>query len=207
MATFWYWYFKVREEPTPPPPPLIETEQELIIPAALISTQASRVLEISSLSQILKEDLDDNQFTRLIIKDLEENRVLGLKELFAAFEVKTPETFYDKVDNDFTLFIYSSRGVNRLGFITEVKEVDLLSLLKYWENTMEKDFETFSVFLGKTGPSLISSFREVTYKNAVFRCLSFPPENFGICWAITDKYFILTFSGESMIETIDNIKK
>ena len=207
LTSFWYWYLKVRTRPAPAPAETAETKQELIIPAALIATEASRTLEISILDQVLKEDLGNNQFTRLIIKDPEENKVLGLKELFATFEVKTPETFYNNIDNNFTLFVYSSQGVNRLGFITEVKEPDLLPLLKSWENTMEKDLETFSVFLGKTGPALTSSFKEATYKNTVFRYLSMPPENFGICWTLIDNYFILTFSGESMIETIDKINE
>ena len=206
VATFWYWYFNVREEiATALPAAEQEAEQELIIPASLISVEASRILEMPLLDELLKEDLGEGQFTRLIIKDPEKNKVLGLKEFFEAFEVKAPATFYDKVANDFTLFVYSSRGANRLGLITEVKEPDLLPLLKSWEKNMEKDIETLSVFLGKTEPSLISYFRETKYKDVPFRYLSFPPQNFGICWLVTDKYFILTFSGESIIKTIDKI--
>ena len=71
---------------------------------------------------------------------------------------------------------------------------------------MEKDLEPVSALLGKTGPSLTPAFREAAYKDTVFRYLSFPPENLGICWTLVDNYFILTFSGESMIKTIDKIK-
>ena len=206
IATFWYWYLEVREE-EPVSAPLATEEQELIIPAALISTEDSRTLELSLLGQLLEEDLPDNQFTRLIIKNIEENKVLGLKEFFEAFEVKTPETFYNKVENDFTLFIYSSQNENRLGLIAEVKEPGLLPLLKGWEQTMEQDFEALSVFLGKTGPSSTPSFKEAVYQNTTFRYLSLSPENFGICWLATDEYFILTFSGGSIVKTIDKINE
>lgn len=216
IVTFWYWYLFVRGAPVVEPvieeeiieeEIVEESEETLFIPLALIATEASQRLEISLLEQILKEELGENRFTRLIIKDLEENKVLGLREFFEAFEVKAPETFYNKVNNDFTLFIYSSRGTNRLGFVTEIKEADLFYLLKQWEETMEADFENFSVFLGKTSPAFVPYFRESAYEDTVFRYLSFPPENFGLCWAITDNYFILTFSGESMIKTIDKINE
>jgi len=210
IGTFWYWYLNVREAPAPeeeiPVEIIEEGVAELVIPPALISIEASQTLEFSLLGQILQEDLD-TKFTRLIIKDSVENKVFGLREFFEAFEVKTPETFYNKINNDFTLFIYSSRETNRLGFITTVAEVDLFYLLKYWESTMEQDFEILSVFLGKTSPTLVPYFREVSYKNTAFRYLSFPPQNFGICWAITDGYFIFTFSGESIIKTIDKINE
>jgi len=212
VVTFWYWYLVARKAPVVEEEVIEEeiveeVEETLFIPPALITTEASQILEISLFEQFLKEELAENQFTRLIIKDTQENKVLGLKEFFAALAVETPTTFYDKVNNDFTLFIYSSQETNRLGFIAEIKEADLLYLLKYWEETMEADFENFSVLLGKTSPALVSSFKESTYKDTAFRYLSFPQENFGICWAMVDNYFIFTFSGESMIKTIDKINE
>ncbi len=209
IATFWYWYLVVREAPLTPP----VTQEEVVIPPALISTERTQTLEISSsieipllLSQIIKEDLGENQLTRILIKNTEENKILGLKEFFESFAVTSPQDFYEKTENNFTLFIYSSQGENRLGFIVETKE-ELLSLLKDWETTMEADFEDLFLVLGKTGPAPISEFKEAGYEDEVFRYLSFPSENFGVCWALVDNYFILTSSGESILRTIDKINE
>lgn len=204
LVSFWYWYLNIREKPVPLP--VTEIKEELIIPAALITTEASKTIEISTLGQVLTEDLGDQPFTRLVIENPVENKVLGLKEFFEFFVIKTPETFYDRIDNDFTLFVYSAQSVNRLGLIAQVKDPYLSPLIKTWESTLEQDLEPVSTLLGKAGPSLTLSFKEATYKDAVFRYISFPPENLGICWALTGNYFILTFSGESMIKTIDRIK-
>jgi len=209
IATFWYWYLVIREAPLTPP----VTQEEAVIPPALISSERTRTLEISSsieipllLSQIIKEDLGENQFTRILIKNTKENKILGLKEFFGSFAVASPQGFYEKTDNDFTLFIYSSQGENRLGFIAETKE-ELLSLLKTWETTMEADFENLFVVLGKTGLAPVPEFKEADYEDEVFYYLSFPSENFGVCWALVDNYFILTSSGESILRTIDKINE
>ncbi|MBA7626863.1 hypothetical protein ES703_34321 [subsurface metagenome] len=210
IATFWYWYLVVREV-SPHVPPI--TKEEAFIPPALISTENIRTLEISNsieipllLSQTIKEDLGENQFTRILIKNTEENNILGLKEFFESFAVVSPQDFYEKTDNDFTLFIYSSQGENRLGFIAETKE-ELLSLLKTWETTMEADFENLFLVLGKTDLAPVPEFKEADYEDEVFRYLSFPSENFGICWALVDNYLIFTSSGESILRTIDKINE
>jgi len=210
IATFWYWYLVVREVPSHIPP---ITKEEVFIPPALISTENIRTLEISNsieipllLSQIIKEDLGENQFTRILIKNTKENKILGLKEFFESFAVVSPQGFYEKTENDFTLFIYSSQGENRLGFVTETKE-ELLSLLKTWETTMEADLENLFVILGKTGLASVPEFKEADYEDGVFHYLSFPSENFGVCWALADNYFILTSSGESILRIIDKINE
>ncbi len=206
IASFWYWYLVVREKTTTPEPE--EIVEELIIPPALIATEDSWTIEFPSLSQVLQEDLGEGQFTRLVIKDEFENKAWGLREFFEVFGVETPATFYDKINNDFTLFIYSSQGINRLGFVAEVTEFDLISLLADWEaTTMEQDIEDLAVFLGKTGPAGTAAFKEATYKGTAFHYLSLQPENFGLCWAMTDNYFIFTFSGESIIKTMDKINE
>ena len=206
VATFWYWYFNIRTEPAPAPVENTVAKQELIIPTALIVTDAFRTIEVSALSQVLKGNLGDKQFTRLIVIDPTANKVLTVKELFLALGAKAPDALYDKINSDPTLFVYSSGGINRLGLIAQTTALDLMPLLKTWESTMEQDLNPISVLLGKAGPAPILTFSEATYRDTAFRYLSFPPENSGICWALANNYFILTFSGESIIKTIDKIK-
>ena len=190
-----------------------EEKKEIIIPSALISIDETETLEISLLeetpgffSQIIEKDLGENQFNRITIKNKEENRVFNLEDLFNIFEIKSPEGFLGKLNKDFTLFVYSSKGTNRLGFVAKIEEKENLSnLLKSWEPTMEQDFENLSLVLGKKGPAPINYFKDAFLQGKTFRYLSFLSANFGICWSILDDYFIFTYSGESIIKTINQL--
>ena len=217
IATFWYWYLVVREKTPqipPAPPPMQPLIEEILPSPALISTSITRTLEVAGsaeladlISQISKEDFGQNRFIRILIKNTATNQFLGLKEFFEALEVKTPEGFYNKINNDFTLFVYSSQGRNRLGFVAQIIEGDLSDLLNSWEPTMEKDLEKLFSALGKTKGASIPGFKTAGYKNESFRYLSFSPDHFGIVWARISNYLIFTSSGESMMKIIDKLKE
>lgn len=208
LITFWYWYLIVREESILSPSPTPPTTEEPTIPLALISVDNTKVLNASALDETLKQNLGQNKFTRILIKDVVENKFWGLKEFFQYFTVNTPENFYSKVNNDFTLFIYSSQTTNRLGFVAKIIEKEEFPiLLNSWETSMEKDFEILSLFLGKEGSAQVPLFKEADHQSVAFRYISFPPENFGICWALVNDYLVFTFSGESIIKTIDKINE
>lgn len=187
-------------------------EPEIIIPLSLVSETATATLEISfleelpsSLSQLLEGSFEPG-FTRILIKDIEENKILGLKEFFQAFEIKTPEGFLDKLNNDFTLFIYSGEN-QRLGFATEIKEKEELSdLLSFWEETLEKDTENLFAVLGKEGEAYASNFKESSFGEISFRFLTISTEDFGICYTSVGNFFVFTTSFESIEKTINELK-
>lgn len=217
IITFWYWYLVVKEEPVQIPTIIPQEEQEtktLKIPLSLIPVENVETIEIaasaelpSALSQMLQKDLGENKFARLLIKNTTENKFFGLKEFFETFQVKTPENFYDNIDNDFTLFVFSTPAKNQLGFIAKTQNQAVLrSMLESWEQTMQQDTANLFLLLGD-GQSGEYSFQRSSYKNAIIHYLSFPGENFGICWVITDNYFIFTSSGQSIVKTIDKIKE
>lgn len=228
IIAFWYWYFAIKKASSLPPAssPAISLEEEMvekeevvekrepIIPPSLILVETTETLKIlfpaelpDLISQTVKKDLEENRFTRIIIENTTENKILGLKEFFESFAINPPENFYSKINNDFTLFVYSSKGVNRFGFIAKAKTKEgLLSLFQLWEETMEKDFETLFAVLGKEEQTPFPYFKTAAYKEVVFHYLSFSQENFGILWALTDDYLIFTSSGESMLKVIDKLK-
>lgn len=219
VLTFFYWFFYIKGGKSFSKKQVEEEKetgetQEIIIPSPSLITQSStETLEIKnaeelaqSLSQILSRSFNDKEFTRLLIKDSVQNKFWGLKEFFEQFEIKTPENFYDKLNNDFTLFVYSDKGVNRLGFVAEIKEEGLAESMNLWEKTMEKDSDKlFSLALGKEEPALVSYFRNESYQGVNFRYQTFSKQDFGICYSIFDDYFILTTSFESIKKTIDLI--
>jgi len=215
LLTFFYWYFYVSEGiPITPPQKEEPVSQEPVIPSALIAANYTETLEVSGqeqialvLSTLMKKTFESDGFIRVLIKNTSENRYLGINEFFQAFDIKTPEGLLTKLDNDFNLFIYTSKKINRLGFVAKVSNNEgLESSMKYWETSMEKDTTTLFKSLGKTVPASSSKFKASTQKAVIFRYISFPQGNFGICWSTFDNYLLWTTSGESMLKTINALK-
>jgi hypothetical protein len=76
---------------------------------------------------------------------------------------------------------------------------------------MEKDTDKLFKLMGKTKNASPSFFKTGNVPNSkiTFRYLSFPlppsNTNSGLCYAFTDKYFILSSSGESLIKTFNQL--
>ncbi len=195
-----------------------QKEPGLVIPVALFVVDNERHLTISSsedlnsgLSLVLQEWQEDSQFTRLIIKDTRDDKILGLKEFFEGLLVRVPGGFYQKVENDFTLFVYSQPEGNRLGFVTKIKNYEgLANLLRDQETTMESDFQTFYVLMGKEKPAIIPYFRNAEnvsgYAGPNFRYQSLTSQDLGICYLTSGDYFVFTSSWKSMEKTVERLE-
>lgn len=225
LITFWYWYFKTGKAPmeevlkkeiiSEEIPKKEELLPEIIIPPPLISIEETKNIEVSKteeiplfLNQLLSEELKPSVFTRVLIKNLKENKVVNLEEFLNSFQVLTPENFEQKLDTDFTLFVYSQKEEKRIGFLVKIKEKEgLLALLKSWEGSMEKDFESLFLLMGKAQPALISYFRDGNYKEKTFRFQTFSRADFGIVYSAIDDLFVFTSSWESMKEIIDKLSQ
>ena len=230
IFTFWHWYIREgQEQPVSPPTPLeslpvipeetippIEekpVEQEIIIPLSLISVDATTTLTISNkeelidaISQLVQEEQKESEIQRIIIKDIKKNKILGIREFFETFEVKEPENFLNNLENDFTLFVYSQKQGNRFGFVAKIKTKEKLTdLLKVWEPTMEKDYQKLFEILGKDKRALIPYFKQASYKGKNFRYQTFSQNGLGICYLVSENYFIFTSSGESIMEIISRL--
>ncbi len=220
---FFYWFFGVKKaefplgEELPPEEEIKEEvieEAEIIIPLSLILASTTETLAIttleeipSAISRLLEKSFEIDSLIRVLIKNTEEKQILGLKEFFEAFEIKTPQGFLEKINNDSTLFVHSTQDTNHLGFISKVEEKEgLLNLFKTWEETMEKDTENLFSLLGKEGPALTPYFRTSSYQGVGFRFLTISKDDFGICYAWFDDYFVLTSSFESMKKAIEGVE-
>jgi flagellar biosynthesis GTPase FlhF len=218
VFAFWYWFLEVKKAPPAPPPPVEEVipeKPEVIIPPPLISVEATETLEISTkeeipemIKQILTKELKEGSFNRVLIKNISENKLISLSEFFEVFQIKTPENLYQKLGENYTLFIFSQEAGKRVGFIVEIKEKENLSdLLKSWESSMEKDFENLFALLGKEKPALSPYFKDGDYKGGSFRFQTFTLQDLGICYGIFNDYFLFTSSGESLTKAIDKLIK
>ncbi len=219
VTTFLYWYFAVRE--TAPEKPIdntVETNKPaLVIPPSLFYVENSQSIKISQpneipflLFQALQEKINQDFVTRILIEDTQNNKILGLKEFFEVLSTNFPSGLNDKLENDFTLFIYSQEEGNRLGLAVRIKNQEgLAELLASWEGTMENDLGKIFELFGKglDEPALISHFRSAQYQDTNFRFQTFTRQDLGIVYTIYHDYFILTTSWKSLEEALDRLKE
>jgi len=215
FLTWSFFLKKPAKEELPPEevsPVIEEKKPEIIIPTPLISintTETAEIMDSSEIPVLLPSFLEKTFETghiRILFKNMKENKVVGLKDFFEVFEIKAPEELLEKLDDDFTLFIYSGEKDNRLGFVAKTaEEENVTNLMLSWETTIEKDTEKLFEVLGKEKTDTFLSFKKATYKNIPFRYISFPSENFGICWAMVENKLLFSTSGESMIKSIDKL--
>ena len=223
LIGFFAWFFLVKEEETteeeqlpPSEDEIIEEEEEYIeitIPISLITEVSTSTLDVSNLeetpsvlSQFLEQKPTEQGFIRILFKNTEENKILGLGDFFEAFSISAAPGLLDKLEDDFTLFLYSGK-YDRLGFITKIKEKEGLSgLMTNWEGSLEGDAENLFSVLGKTGPALAPNFRSSTFGENSFRFLTVSTDDFGICYALMDDYFLFATSFESMEKLMQEVR-
>jgi peptidoglycan hydrolase-like protein with peptidoglycan-binding domain len=162
------------------------------------------------LAKSLKEWLDQGQFRRIIIKNNSENKIIGLKEFIDYLKIRTPEGFLETLDNNFTLFIYSQKEGNRLGFATKIFDKNKLEyILINQENKIKEDYKTFFNLLVEEKPPLFPYFRNSRdvkgYTGPNFRYQTLDSKDIGINYLISDNYFVFTSSWESMKEVIKRL--
>jgi flagellar basal body-associated protein FliL len=217
VVSFWYWFFNVRSQP-----PVEEKGPEdqvplgdVVIPETLFPVDSIKVVLISGpeevpqlLSQALEEQADQGKFKRVIVKT--KSRVLNLKEFFQSLLIEMPEDFYLRIAQDFTLFIYPQSQGNRLGLVTKVLDKPgLEGFFALRETTLEHDLDGFFELQGKDEPGIVSYFRNASdvsgYSGPNFRYQTLTTSDLGICYFVSDDYFVLTSSWNSMEKVLKKL--
>jgi len=224
--TFWYWYFKIRNQ-TPigepnavpalaPEASITPISPEISAPNSLIITENERMLRTDAtgmrglISEAIAEPQTEGQFRRLILINKNENNVFSIREFFGALGVVASEEFYQQLDDDFTLFIYSQNQGKRIGFINKMKNSNgFTGLMAGLEPNLLNDFRNFFSLIGYEGPAVASYFRDadqaVGYGGLNFRYQTLSAQDMGICYFISSDYFIFTSSWESMENTLKRV--
>jgi len=182
-----------------PPPSLMEVGEEKTF-------EISQISDIPSLfDSALETDLLGGEFTRILFKNVKENKFVTLAEFFEAFQVKTPEDFYQKIVQDHTLFIFTQPEGKRFGFLVQTGE-GLGEIVESWEGTMENDFANLFSALGKENPALRPDFQQARREEVPFRYLTFiEQEDFGICYFTSGQYFAWASSCTSLLQVMEKI--
>jgi len=199
----------LKEEVVPPSEEIEEEKPSIQLPPSLIPVEKTKILEISRIEEIptafnviMKEEIEEGTFSQVVIKNTNQNRLVSLEDLSIAFQIEVPEELFQKLEKDFTLFVYSQKDGKRAGIIAKIKEKEgIAELLNNWEIKISK--EGISIF-GQKIPSLASEFKTAHYQETAFRYLTISEEDLGVCYAFNN-YLILTSSFESIEKVIEKI--
>ncbi len=225
LSTFWYWYFVIRKQPPSTPPVAEEKEEEEkeekeeevpVIPAGLFAVEEKRIFNVENLDEVrslleqtLAEKEQEGRFKRIVIKKNEE--IISLKEFVDGLQIRINDnSFYEKIDEDFTLFIYSQIDGNRIGFVTRAK--DAAGIEKFMRNkevSMQEDFRPlFNLIMEEQAPVthyFKNSSNVVGYQGPNFRFQTLARNDIGICYFVSDNYFVFASSWKSMKAIIERL--
>jgi len=196
---------------TSTPPVATSTEPEPVSLIDVSETQTLWLSPIDTISDLLSGALEDNKakegFVRIVFRDERTKKIQEFENFLRAFNVDEPTGFLQGLMMPPTLFIYSSGGKARFGFIARVGDSGaLIDSLKLWESSMEADTEELFSALGKISPAISSKFITARHGSEGFRYQTFTKEDFGACYAVTySNYFIFATSYEAMQKTLDNL--
>jgi len=212
ILTFWYWFFVIRVQPPVSPPGFEEEKEGIKIPSALFDISDTVIITVvedgdllGAVKKVLEEDQPKGQFKRIVVK--KEGKILDLKSVFDILSIKVLDSFFDQIENDPTMFSYSQKEGNRFGFVVKIKDKKELNITsKSMEPTMENDFESIFLLMGKEGPAAANFFKNANsvtgYTGLNFRFKTLNENDLGICYYLSDYYFAFTSSWQSMGELL-----
>ncbi len=106
--------------------------------------------EIEMQMRRLIRDANEGEIIRIILEDLstgvgDRAKIANLEDFFKSFSVKYPENFFNLIEKNFDLFIYTGEARNHLAFITKFpaeqqQQVEMV-VMRTWEKSIEKDFK------------------------------------------------------------------
>ena len=167
----------------------------------------------NSIYPYLKKDFGTNGYYELSLQNRQTNTKIGLKQFFDIYKINAPSIFYAALSNDFTVFLYSNNGQNRIGFLTEIINSNLLeTALSGWEQSVAQDTDNFFKLLGrKTQTASTPEFNDIAATSGTsYRLMEFTPiqDNFALAWAnYKQKYFIFSTSDNSITKIFDQLPK
>jgi len=222
LLGFVYWFFEVRQPEEITPPAVVgekekekekekEEKPEIVIPAPLILVTETRSPEITKteeipevFGQLIKEEIPEESLVRVVFKNLEEDRAATLEELASAYQVEVLPGFYQKIEENYTLLIFSQKEGNRMTLVGKVKEKEgLYDIFKEWEDKIEEEGISLS---GEKISALTPYFRTTYYQGVGIRYLTISRQDLGICYAQFDDHFLFSNSFQGIKRAIEAVK-
>ncbi len=169
---------------------------------------------LMKLRRILREERG-GELIRLIVEDHREEseaaRIATLRDFFGVFDIEPPEKFFEKIDENFTLLVYTGEGASALGFVAsfdkEEREDVEWTVMRPWEESMEEDFLGFFGFWGDDISVTDEDLRSEDYYGERSRSDSIRyregEERMGIYYSLMDDSLIFATSEEAIKELIE----
>jgi hypothetical protein len=159
------------------------------------------------LRKIAREE-KGGELVRIIAEDhregVREPRITNLEDFFNVFEIDYPSNFFEKINKEFNLFIYTREMTGRIAFAVEfdrsVRDDVEWTIMRPWENTMPEDFQQFFDFWNTQITS--GDFSNTTHKGEM--PVSFPLRyregtgGVGIYYSITEDRLLFATSLDSI---------
>ncbi len=105
------------------------------------------------LRRIAREE-KEGELIRIIVEDQRETvrdpRVTDLEDFFNIFEIDYPDNFFEKIEKEFNLYLYTGETTGRLAFVTkfdkDMRDDVEWTIMRPWEDTMAEEFRNFFAF-------------------------------------------------------------
>lgn len=202
-------------QPTPPPasgpinPPQAPTPiHEILKPTHTTTFQFNQP---SDLSTVLSEFLNTEQqpdFTQLLFRQKPSNALVDTAaQFFALFNAQSPAALTTHFSGNSFFFSYSYERGNRIGMIVETPSSQAAKLaLEQWESQMETSLSPLMSFWGERGIAYTKTFRSSAHQGVEIRFQTFSLQDYGIVYALVDKYIIFASSFEATKAAIEALQ-
>ncbi len=169
--------------------------------------------EIEMQMRRLIRDANEGEIIRIILEDLsmgvgENAKVSNLEDFFKAFSVTYPENFFNLIEKDFNLFIYTGEAQNRLAFITKFpveqqQQVEMV-VMRTWEKSIEKDLKgllsPWGLEVEETDEDLKNIPHRIGSQNVVEIRYRESSRGVGLYYIVQEGYLIFATSEEAVRE-------
>jgi hypothetical protein len=105
------------------------------------------------LRKIVREE-KGGELIRIIAEDqkggIKSARITTLEDFFTVFNIEFPENFFEKIEKEFNLFVYTRETTGKLAFAVtfnkDHRDDVEWTIMRPWEETMHQDFRQFFSF-------------------------------------------------------------
>jgi len=190
-------------------------QKQLIVPREIFETNYSSLINLESIEIInqklesrIDSDFENFGFYRLLFKK-NEFELFTDKEIFSAlniFPLEIAGLFDTANEGNFLFFVYNNGLNKRPGFIIKIKQEEQEKIkleMKNWEKNIESSIMPLLLMINEPKDKYYTTnFKEISFLNEKIRFQTLSQNDYGICYATTNDYLILTTSIESVGKVI-----
>lgn len=169
--------------------------------------------------QIYYHEAEEQEFVRIVFENTSENNFVGLNDFLKELSIFAPQDLLKVVDDQATIYFYSTDNNKSLGFVTKIKplevvdeiaentsgQFDVAKIMSSWEQNLTMNIQLLGKFLNRElikNPTCKTSKKidhELRYCDVAKDC-------FGICYSIYKNHLIFSTCCKSVSAAINSLK-